>query len=251
MHKILCSVALILMLGFSLQSQTPDQSIKLYGEVYDGLGKPLVFAHVINISSHTGTLTNNDGLFLIEVYPEDTIKISSVGFKSKFLLIPHKDENKLQMSITLARDTVALSETIIYPYPATQDALKRDFLALEVKDEEPVVNLHLEKANIDPIPQTGIVIPGPISFLYNEFSRHGRIQKKYNALVKREQARIKSTYIYNKALVRRITGLGTDEEAIKFMEFCDLEPEFILNSNEYDLYCAISECYTKYLNIQK
>ena len=251
MHKILLSLVVLLLLGFSLKSQTPAQSIELYGEVFDDLGKPLAFTHIINISFHIGTLTNIDGRFIIHIYPEDTIKISSVGYKSKLLLIPYSNEKKIHMTITLPRDTIILSEAIIYPYPATCEALKKEFLTLELEDEFPEVNLYLEKAMIAPKPQTGIVISGPISYLYNKFSRHGKNQKKYAALVRREQARLNSTYIYNTALVRKITGMGSNEDIKKFMEFCDLEPEFILNSNEYDLFCAITNCFIEYSKVQK
>ena len=251
MHKILLSLVVLLLFGFSLKSQEPAQSVELYGEVFNDVGKPLTFAHIINISSHIGTLTNTDGRFIIHIYPEDTIKISSVGYKSKILLIPYLNEKKLHMTITLPRDTITLSEAIIYPYPATREALKKEFLTLELENEVPEVNLHLEKAMIAPKPQTGIVISGPISFLYNKFSRHGKNQKKYAALVHREQARISSTYIYNTALVRKITGMDSDKEVKKFMEFCDLEPEFILNSNEYDLFCAITDCFIEYSKVLK
>ena len=155
------------------------------------------------------------------------------------------------MKITLPRDTVTLSEAIIYPYPATLEALKRELLTLELEDEVPQFNLHLEKAMIAPKPLTGFVISGPISSLYNKFSRHAKIQKKYAVLVNRKQARISSTYIYNTALVRKITGMDSDKEVKKFMEFCDLEPEFILNSNEYDLFCAITDCFIEYSKVLK
>jgi hypothetical protein len=151
----------------------------------------------------------------------------------------------------LSLDTIALTEAIIYPYPATLEALKKEFLVLELEEEIPEFNLHLEKAGISPSPQTGMVISGPISAIYNKLSRHAKIQQKYEGLVYQEQLRIKSTTIYNSALVSKITGLESEEELKKFMEFCELEPIFILNSNEYDLYCAISNCYNEYLNINK
>lgn len=230
----------------TLKSQSLPQAAVLFGEVINDVGESLNNAHILNTTTHTGTITNDDGQFGIHVFPEDTIKISSVGYKSKLLIIPYTKENEIHRSITLIMDTIALSEAIIYPYPATLAALKRAYLALEVKEEFPEIDLHLELAGIEPLPQMGAVIRGPISSVYNMFSRHAKIQKKYESLVKSDQLRVKSERIYNIALVKRITGLDSDDKAQKFMEFCNLEPEFILNSNNYELICAINDCFAEY-----
>jgi len=245
MNKVIFS-GLFLLISFGLQSQTPLDSMKLYGEVIDDLGKEMVHAHIINITSNIGTLTNKEGKFVIQVKPEDTIRISSVGFKPKLLYIPYSYDSNLHELITLSMDTIALSVATIYPFPATLEALKKEFLTVEIEEESPAIELHLDKAGISPEPQVGVVISGPFSALYNAFSRHAKIQKKYQSLVYKEQLRIKSTKIYNADLVRKITGLTNEEETKKFMEFCELEPEFILNSNEYDLYCAIYDCYVEF-----
>lgn len=251
MFRILLSIVFFLIFGFLSVGQTISHTIKLYGEVTDDVGEPVIHAHIVNITSQIGTLTNRDGRFAINVVPEDTVKISSVGYKSNLLLIPYLNEKELHKTITLYFDTVALSETIIYPYPATLEALKEEFLALELEEEVPEFDLHLEKAGISPSPQTGMIISGPITALYNAFSRHAKIMKKYNGLVSQEQLRAKSSEIYNTTLVRKITGLDSDEKAKKFMEYCDFEPVFILNSNEYDLVYAIQNCYMEYTNSLK
>lgn len=246
MNKFSLSVILFLLFGLLAQSQSDKQSIKFYGEVYDDLGKTMVHAHILNISTNFGTLTNKDGMFLIDVFPEDSLRITSVGYKNKLLLIPYLNEDKIQRKIILYLDTISLSEAIIYPYPATIEALKREMLTLELEEDTLQIDLHLEMAGITPAPQTGVIISGPITALYNKFSRHAKIQQKYNNLVYQEQLKTKSSKIYTTRLVKRITGLESNEEVKTFMEFCDLEPEFILNSNEYELFCAINDCFVRY-----
>lgn len=236
---------------FGLQSQTEENPILLYGKVLDDLGNEMVHTHIVNISSKIGTLTNREGQFAIHALPEDTVRFSSVGFKTRLLLIPFLDNEKFHFNITLELDTIGLAETIIYPYPATLEALKKEFLIVEIEEESPPIELHLEKAGISPAPQTGAIISGPITGLYNVFSRHAKIQKKYQNLTNKEQLKIKSNKIYNVALVKKITGIKSDDDAKKFMEYCNLEPEFILNSNEYQLYAAINRCFIEYEKIQK
>ena len=236
--------------SIGLQSQTPENSILLYGKVLDDLGNEMIHTHIVNISSKIGTLTNNEGKFAIHALPEDTVRFSSVGYKTRLLLIPFLEKEKFHFNITLELDTIGLAETIIYPYPATLEALKKEFLIVEIEEETPLIELHLDKAGISPAPQTGAIISGPITGLYNVFSRHAKIQKKYKSLTSKEQLKIKSNKTYNVELVKKITGLKSDDDAKKFMEFCNLEPEFILNSNEYQLYSAINNCFIEYKKLQ-
>jgi hypothetical protein len=179
--------------------------------------------------------------------PEDTLKFSSLGYKTKLMIIPHT-KTKLYRRIMMEKDTMALSETIIYPYPATLDALRKEFLTVDIENNEPRINLHLELAEIEPEPPEGggIIISGPISFLYETFSRHAKIQRQYNDLVNRDALKKKASKIYSVSLVKKVTGLESDEEIVKFMEFCDLEPEFVINHSEYDVIVAIGNCYKQY-----
>lgn len=235
-----------------ITGQTIPENLKLYGHVVTNSGEPLIHAHVIDLSKEIGTLTNYDGEFLIHVYPDDTLRFSSIGYKTKLMIIPHA-EDKYYKKIILEEDTIALSETIIYPYPATLNALRKEFLTVEIEDTEPKFDLHLEMANIKPEPhtQTGIVISGPISALYNQFSRHAKIQRKYFELINRDVLKKKASKIYSVAIVKKVTGLKSDEEVINFMEFCDLEPEFVLNHTEYELIFAINDCFIQYTGSPK
>jgi len=251
MHKILF-IFLSIFTVTHINGQTIPEEIRFYGKVVENSGKPLIHAHVIDLSEEIGTLTNYDGEFLIHVYPEDTLRFSSVGYKTKLLIIPHTEENYYR-KIILEKDTVALSETIIYPYPSSLDALRKEFLTVEIEDTEPKFDLHLEMANIEPKPhtQTGIVISGPISALYNQFSRHAKIQRKYYELINHDVLKKRASKIYSVAMVKKVTGFKSVEEVVNFMEFCDLEPEFVLNHTEYELILAINNCLIQYVNSPK
>jgi uncharacterized protein (UPF0264 family) len=48
-------------------------------------------------------------------------------------------------------------------------------------------------------------------------------------------------------IVQKITGLKDEQEVMEFMEFCNLEPEFILRVNDYDLFCAVNDCLKKFM----
>jgi len=153
-------------------------------------------------------------------------------------------------NFTLQIDTINLLETVIYPYPATADALKKEFLELRLEDTL-AIDLHLEMAEIKlPIPM-GVVINGPFTKLYETFSRHAKLESKHQALVKANHNFLQAAKLYNKDLGRKLTGLKDEKKIIRFMEFCDLEPEFILNTNAYELYFAINNCYKEFVSINE
>jgi hypothetical protein len=164
------------------------------------------------------------------------------------LIIPVTADSYFHKNILLQNDTLNLSEIIIHPYPSDLRSLKREFLALKT-DKEPQVDLHLEDVSI-PAPFNGaIVIKGPFTALYETFSRHAKIMKNYENLIGQDKLNIMVGKRYNIVIVSKITGLKEEKEIIRFMEFCNLEPEFILNVTAYELYFSINECYKRFKEI--
>ena len=226
-------------------------STELYGIVRSVNGESVSKAHIINLSNKTGTITNNEGMFQILANKTDIIQISSVGYKALLYIIPNTDQVKLVKYFTLITDTINLAETTIYPFPQTLEELKQEFLELSVEDETPKVDLHLEMAGIVALPQTGAIIQGPFTALYEKLSRSAKLRRKYEALMDYKYKKQQAAKIYNAELVTKLTGLKTEEDISRFMEYCELDPGFVLGSRTYDLYLAIQNCYSEFMNINQ
>ena len=54
---------------------------------------------------------------------------------------------------------------------------------------------------------------------------------------------------YNPQVVASITGIS-EEEAAKFIQYCHLSREYILQKSDYDLYIIISQLYKEYQKIK-
>ncbi|MEZ5198656.1 MAG: carboxypeptidase-like regulatory domain-containing protein [Bacteroidales bacterium] len=223
-------------------------SEKLYGEVKTSDGESLPYTNIINTNQHLGTTTNREGQFVIHVAQNDTIKLTSIGYRTTYYIIQQVNEYSLNKTFILDKDTVNLSEVVIYPYPSTYKALKREFIALELDEETPLIDLHLDKAGISPQPSTGATISGPFSLIYDKLSRHGKLQRKFERSTKQDEIRLQVSNIYNSSLVADITGLKDEQLIEDFMKFCKLEPEFILNSTSYQIHMAIHDCYIEFIN---
>lgn len=245
----LAVVFLLLGLNNHLQSQF-FYSTELQGIVKSIEGEAISKAHIINLSTRMGTLTNEEGTFEMLVNRTNIIQISSMGYKTLIYVIPSTEEVKLVKYFTLSIDTIQLDEATIYPFPLTLEELKVEFLELSIEEEAPAFDLHLDEAGILGLPQTGAIIHGPFSAIYEKFSRSAKLRRKYEALVEYEYRRQEASKIYNSELVTKITGLETKEEIEKFMQYCEFEPDFVLHSISYDLYLAIENCYSEFVTIK-
>ena len=245
---ILVVIPILLGINKSLQSQT-FYSTELQGIIKSVDGESIVKAHVLNLSKQTGTISNEKGTFEILANKTDIIQISSVGYKTLLYVIPNTEQVKLVKYFTLSIDTINLAETTIYPFPQTLKELKKEFLELSIEDKTPVFDLHLEMAGIIAFPQTGAIIKGPFTALYEKFSRSAKFRRKYEALMEYEYKRKEASKIYNAELVIKLTKLKTEDEITRFMEYCEFEPDFVLNSISYDLYLAIQNCYSEFITL--
>lgn len=221
-------------------------STELQGVIKSVEGESVIKAHVLNLTHQTGTLTDEDGSFQILANKTDIIQISSMGYKTLLYVIPNTQQVKLVKYFTLSIDTLNLAEATIYPFPETLNELKKEFLELSIEEETQAMDLHLEEAGLLGLPQTGAIIRGPFTALYEKFSRSAKLRRKYQALVEYEYKREAASKIYNAELVTKLTGLLTEEEITKFMEYCEFEPNFVLFEKKYDLYLAIENCYAEY-----
>src|SRR5690554_1166414 len=50
---------------------------------------PIPYANVINNRNRSGTITNNEGYFNLDVLNIDSLLVTSVGYQKKVIYIPH------------------------------------------------------------------------------------------------------------------------------------------------------------------
>jgi hypothetical protein len=138
--------------------------------------------------------------------------------------------------------TIDLHDSVQPPWPATYEEFKKAFIEMVIEDPLANLDLHLpspaEMRNLA-YPQGGIVMPGPISLLYDQFSKEARSKRIYAGLLKKDQVAVR----YNNAVISKLTGLKNEEEIKQFIDFCALKVQFILDSSDYELYAAIMDCY--------
>ena len=246
-YKIFLTTVFI-SISFCLSAQDVHYVI-FSGKVLNEASESLSFTTIIIKDRNLGTIASRNGDFRIRVKENEEIIFSSVGYFSKRYYVPtYNSLTEYSENIILRQDTIMLETTEIYPWPATYEEFSRKFI--EFDEPENIVDLQLPQIKVPLLTHPGhigITIPGPISLLYNLFSRSAKRQRQYAALIEHDRIQRKLALRYNKEIIFRITGLSDDKEIHDFMQYCNFTDEFIFNSLEYEIYLAIRNCYLSYV----
>jgi len=187
----------------------PDSVAVFTGEILtaDSL-KPIVNTHIISKFNHWGTISNEKGLFKMYVSHNDSLLITSVGYRPIILHISDSMLNREQpFPVLMQVDTIRINEVIIRAFwdyetfkliISKMEPLDFDYDRINFKE-----NLMLSS----PPSGTGL---HPIQALYNRFNKDARLERK---LIKiREQ--------YNELMIQ----MGRPEDTIPPM------PEYLQES---------------------
>ncbi len=249
-------------LNLKAQVSTTDAHVFVEGFITNPENKSIENVHVVNISGSKGSLSNRQGQFRISAVSGDTVRFTCVGYIPFRYYIPDSRQSPvIPLHIVLYVDTVNISGVEIYPWPSDAKALKKAILAME--DQTPKVpDLKLNdpkyygfpipggqpQASIPGMSNPGltVTIPGPVTALYDAFSKAAKSQRKYESLVNEDNVKVVAARRYNPEVVKQITSFKSDKDIQDFMLFCNLQVDFIVRSSEYELYLAIHNCLLAY-----
>ncbi|MFN2395247.1 MAG: hypothetical protein ABR597_06115 [Bacteroidales bacterium] len=230
-----------------LYAQTGQQSKLLTGFVIDERDTAAIpNVHIINLNRVRGTTSGSDGSFSIMVTKGDSILFQAVGFFTDTLAVTTEIMNSDKgVVVPLTDKTYQLPTVDVYPY-ATFAEFKHAFLNFE--DPEPPLDLQLPPAEFQPDPGDafGLVIPGPITALYDRFSRRGREMAKFREITEEAELARRASRVVNQNVIKRLTGIESEQEYYIFLDFCNMSYEYIVNTKEYLVYQRILHCYDQY-----
>lgn len=130
---------LLLLLSLTAFSQMEHKDKVLFSGVIvenDSL-KPVPFANIIVVNKKMGTTSTIEGYFSFYANEMDTIRFSAMGFEPAFYIIPDSvNVERYSIIQVLARDTLELAETIIYPWPANERDFKESFINDNIEEDE-------------------------------------------------------------------------------------------------------------------
>jgi TonB-linked SusC/RagA family outer membrane protein len=93
-------------------NDTEQGKIKLTGVVVDVFGEPVIGANVQEKDANTGTVTDINGNFSLDVSPGTTLVVSYIGYNTQEVVTG----DQTSLKITLTEDTKMLEEVVIVGY---------------------------------------------------------------------------------------------------------------------------------------
>lgn len=228
-----------------------DSTFIVKGKLLDAETKePVQLATVLIVNKQTGTSGNNLGEFELPVNIGDEIKFTSIGYEPVSLMVTED----LRMSI----DKEPL---VLFMIPAVYELdsvvvfhIGEDFY-LKRKKGEPVEIVGLPKPTGKPRdwskPQVivdggGIGIYGLLNVFDKKLQQQKKVRKLQAAIDYRKKREEQLNAVYNKQIVKRITGID-DRVIDEFMEFCDFTEGELLTYNEYQITARLLNRYQAFL----
>ena len=167
---------------YCLSSKAQNKYFPIKGSVIsaDSLS-PIPDAHILSELSYYGTTSDIYGKFSMLIRDIDSLKISSVGFVTRYINIKHDSIDANNFKILMQRDTVMLQDVEVFPYLNYQ-TVKEMFS--EIPIEKPMIIKGINDNIEDFLYQKPKKIPddkgilSPVQTLYNRFNKKERLKRK-------------------------------------------------------------------------
>ncbi len=142
-------------------------------------GTPMFHAHIINLSRNRATLSDRDGHFRLPAAAGDTVYFSHVGYKKRLVPVPARSIDSGDLfRVALYVDTVVLRHFRVLA-ASRQVQFRHDFINRQVAPDtlNPAFEAFLQENHFS-APTGSIVLPGPVTLIYENFNRSARQQRR-------------------------------------------------------------------------
>ncbi len=124
-------------------TQEVSQVRRITGKVVDAAGEPIIGASVLVKGSGTGTVTNIDGNFSLEVPEGSALEISFVGYVSQTVQVTSTNTYK----VTLHEDSQALDEVVVTAMGIKRERKALGYSVSDINSEELLKNKNTNVVN--------------------------------------------------------------------------------------------------------
>ncbi|MDF1549962.1 MAG: carboxypeptidase-like regulatory domain-containing protein [Bacteroidales bacterium] len=226
-------------------SQNKDSTKVFYykGRVVNSENKPLVFAHVINALRGYATITDSTGYFKVPVVINDSIRISSIGFYTRYVLITAKRTRDSAFH-TLIMQKREYDLPTVDIYELRWQVFKSEFMEEEVEEDKTAERITNWMANLIPSDELRMIYQGArgVGFSLSFKTKADKSRKKVAGLEKKYQLIAPK---FNDQMIRSLTGLEGDA-IYKFLRFCNFEENFLIHATEYEIMERVIKFWEEY-----
>jgi hypothetical protein len=144
-----------------------------------GSSTPVYNVSVVDLNTFKGTVSDVYGSFQLKVNAGDTIRFTSIGYKTIKYQIPDTISTaSFRILVSMVEDTVLLREAIVVPWPQNRTMLKEAMLNQRKEKETISPYAGFREIEGDPEEPEPKLFANPISFIYSKLNKKARQQKK-------------------------------------------------------------------------
>lgn len=255
MQKIL--FGFLFVFTISCFSQTDSLKVStLKGQIVHGVSKrSLSAAHILNLNTVVGTITNDKGFFELPTRANDTILVSYLGFASIKLKITNDLLKGNELVIALYEKPEEVREVII------KSTKLIGVLEVDIKQ---VPKDKFTRIHINGLPQTYEVgkprekdfssplaaLFQPVDFLYSLFGKKPKQLKKLQKLKKQDDLRKMLAGKFDREVMMEYLEMDS-QELNELLSDCNYSEYFIKKASDLQMIEAVLDCYENYKALKK
>ncbi len=216
--------------------------------------KPLQSAHILNLNSVEGTITNSDGKFTLGAVVNDTLFISYIGFQSVKLKITNDLLKGNELEISIHEKTINMDEVTVKSHK---------LIGVLVVDSKNVPEDRYSRIQINGLPQayemgnarsnysSGLnAIFNPVDFWYDKLGSKPKELKRLKKLKEGDQLRNMMEQKFNREVIMNYLDMSR-KELNELLTECNYSQSFIERASDLQILEAFLECYENHNAIQK
>lgn len=239
-------------LVISLVAFTQEQKLK--GQIIDSESeKPLSAAHILNLNSVVGTITNEKGMFDLVAQANDTVLVSFLGYASIKLKVTNDLLKGNEVVISLEEKPEEVKEVVIK---------STELIGVLEVDIKQVPKDRYTRIHISGLPQTYEVgkpqkisspiakLLNPVDLIYNHFGNKPKQLKKLKKLKKEDDLRKMLAGKFDREVMMEYLEMDRSE-LNKLLSDCNYSEYFIKKASDLQLIEAVLNCYESYKAIKK
>lgn len=173
---------LIALLFCAIEIMAQEECFLVKGRIFseDSL-TAIPYVNIVSELSHYGTASNQDGWFLINSKPIDTLWVSCVGFNRQRMPVAKDSIAGKELIIKLIRSNIVLDSVEIYPWPH-YETFKQEIINMPWRKPFFVPGVSKEGyekiINQEPVREPKASSINPITLIYNRFNKRERFKRK-------------------------------------------------------------------------
>lgn len=223
-----------------------QERVIITGKVVNLQGEGIGYAHIISLKTNAAMAADPSGRFSCMAIPGDSILVTAISMHPATFTVPVEVKpGNHPVLITLLPDTITLSGVTITPWPETWAEFRQAFVQLPLAEALPDLSIppeSLTRAIREASPKGGIFIPGPVSILYEAFSKEAKNRRKYEALTMRDQTiRFVRSRLGDNTILA-ISGCQHIMEAIELLEYCEPSWPRLDAASDLEILQAVVAC---------